>query len=142
MSVADINSVVLVGRLTRDMELSHIPSGTAVGKMSIAVNRSVKKGDKWESEASFFDITIWGKTSEALAQYLTKGTRIGVQGELEQERWNDKDGKPHSRVKITAHNIQLLGSGKGTDDKQKDDVIQASTDIPAPGNTDDDSIPF
>jgi len=141
MSVADINSVVLVGRLTRDMELSRIPSGTAIGKMSIAVNhRGVKKGDEWESKVSFFDVTIWGKTAESLAQYLTKGTRICIQGELEQERW-EKDGKPQSRVKITAHNIQLLGGGKG-DKQEKVKIAQGDAGISASEDVPEDDIPF
>ena len=104
----DINNVALVGRLTRDAELKYTNSGTAVCKISLAVNRSVKRGENWEDEASFFDVTVWGRRGEALAQYLQKGTRIAVAGSLQQDRW-EKDGQKFSRVGINAQSIQLLG---------------------------------
>lgn len=107
---SDVNSVILIGNLTRDIEVSYLQSGTAVGNLSIAVNRSVKRGDKWEDEASFFDVTLFGKSAETLKQYLTKGKKIAVQGSLRQERWQDKEtGKTRSRVSVIADNIQLLG---------------------------------
>lgn len=104
----DINRVVLVGRLTRDAELSYTNTGFALTKFSIAVNRRKKSGDQWVDEANFFDIVIWGKRGEALNQYLTKGQQIAVEGELRQERW-EKDGMKRSKVSIEATNIQLLG---------------------------------
>ncbi|GHU11713.1 single-stranded DNA-binding protein [Spirochaetia bacterium] len=110
--MADINHVVLVGRLTRDAELKYTANGQAVSKFSIAVNRSVKKGDQWESEPSFFDITLWGKRAESLNQYLVKGKQISVNGELRQDRW-EQDGKNRSKVEVIASNINLLGGGPG-----------------------------
>jgi single-strand DNA-binding protein len=113
--MADINRVTLVGRLTRDAELKYTANGQAVSKFSIAVNRSVKKGDQWESEPSYFDITLWGKRAEGLDQYLTKGKQIGVDGELRQDRWQ-QDGQNRSRVEVIASNINLLGGGSGAGD--------------------------
>jgi len=110
--MADLNRVTLVGRLTRDAELKSIASGTAVCKISIAVNRAVKSGEEWKEEASFFDIDLWGRRGEGLHQYLTKGKMIGVDGELRQERWQ-QDGQNRSKVTIFANNIQLLGGGPG-----------------------------
>ena len=107
----DINSLTIVGRLTRDAELKYTNSGSAVTAMSIAVNRSRKDGDQWIEEANFFDISLWGKRGESLNQYLQKGTRIAVTGELRQERW-EQDGQKRSRVVIHANNIQLLGGDK------------------------------
>lgn len=107
--MADINSVVLVGRLTRDIEVTYSKSSnTPIGKIALAVNRSIKRGDKWESEASFFDVTIIGTRADSLKQYLVKGKQIAVTGELQQDRW-EKDGQKFSRVVIIADNIQLLG---------------------------------
>ena len=106
--MADLNHVVLIGRLTRDAELKSIASGQAVCKFSIAVNRRRKNGDQWEDEASFFDITLWGKQGEALNQYLLKGKQVGVDGELRQDRWQ-QDGQSRSKIEIVANNIQLLG---------------------------------
>jgi single-strand DNA-binding protein len=104
-----INSVVIVGRLTRDAELKYTTSGQAVCKFSIAVNRRRKNGDQWEDEANFFDVVLWGKQGEALNQYLQKGKMIGVDGELRQERWIDQGSQNRSRIEIVASNIQLLG---------------------------------
>lgn len=107
----DINSVTIVGRLTRDAELKYTNSGSAVTRIGLAVNRSRKDGDQWVEEASFFDVTLWGRRGEALNQYLQRGTRIAVNGELRQERW-DQDGQTKSRVIINANNIQLLGDNQ------------------------------
>lgn len=104
----DINVVSLVGRVTRDAELRYTPAGMALCNFSIAVNRSVKKGDQWTEEASFFDLTLWAKQAEGLNKYLTKGQQVGVSGSLEQQRW-EKDGQKHSKVAILVDKIQLLG---------------------------------
>lgn len=109
--MADLNTVILVGRVTRDMELKYGPSGMAFGKLSLAVNKKRKHGDQWVEEVSFFDINLFGKTAEALNQYLVKGKQIAVEGELHQNRW-ESDGKTHSKVEINANNIQLLGGDK------------------------------
>ncbi|MFW5712654.1 MAG: single-stranded DNA-binding protein [Spirochaetota bacterium] len=109
----DINSVTLVGRLTRDAELKYTGGGTAVCKMSIAVNRSRKSGDQWQEEAHFFDIVVWGRQGEAIHQYLTKGKQIAVQGELRQNRW-EQNGQQRSKVEINAQNVQLLGGPGGS----------------------------
>ena len=109
MANSDINSVVIVGRLTRDAELRYLNSGTAVASISIAVNRSKKDGDQWISEANFFDVSYFGKGAEGIKPYLTKGTQIAVQGSLRQDRW-EKDGQKFSRVNILADSVELLGS--------------------------------
>jgi single-strand DNA-binding protein len=111
--MADLNHVVLIGRLTRDAELKYTAGGQAVCKFSIAVNRRRKNGDQWEDEANFFDIVLWGRQGESLNQYLVKGKMIGVEGELRQDRWQ-QDGQNRSKVEIVANNIQLLGASGGS----------------------------
>jgi len=115
--MADINHVVLIGRLTRDAELKYTAGGQAVCKFSIAVNRRKKNGDQWEDEANFFDIVLWGKQGESLQSYLLKGKMIGVDGELRQDRWQ-QDGQNRSKVEIIASYIQLLGGGGGSSSGQ------------------------
>jgi single-strand DNA-binding protein len=110
--VADLNHVVLIGRLTRDAELKYTANGQAVCKFSIAVNRRRKNGDQWEDEANFFDIVVWGRQGEALNQYLVKGKMVGVDGELRQDRWQ-QDGQNRSKVEIVAAYLQLLGGNPG-----------------------------
>ena len=112
MASSDINSVVIVGRLTRDVELKYMNNGNAVASMSIAVNRSKKEGDQWVSEAHFFDVSYFGKGAEAVKPYLTKGKQIAVQGSLRQNRW-EKDGQKQSRVVIVADSVELLGGNGG-----------------------------
>jgi single-strand DNA-binding protein len=109
----DINKVIIVGRLTRDAELKYTSNGFAVCKFSLAVNRRRKSGDQWVEEANFFDVVLWGRTAEALNQYLVKGKQVAVEGELRQNRW-EQDGQPRSKVEISAINLQLLGGAGGT----------------------------
>lgn len=111
--MANLNHVVLIGRLTRDSELKYTNSGMAVAKLSIAVNRRKRSGDQWTEEANFFDITVFGKTAENLNQYLVKGKEIAVEGELRQSRW-EQDGQPRSKVEVIGNNIQLLGGPGGS----------------------------
>jgi single-strand DNA-binding protein len=110
--MADINHVVLVGRLTRNAELKYTNSGGAVSKFGIAINQRRKKDDQWVDEAHFFDVVVWGKTAESLNQYLVKGKQVGIEGQLRQSRW-EQDGQARSRVEISATNVMLLGSGSG-----------------------------
>lgn len=109
----DLNNVFLVGRLTRDIELSYTPNGYPVGRLSLAVNRRRKNVEQWEDEANYFDLTLWGKRAEALSRYLTKGTQIAVQGQLKQDRW-EQDGQKRNRVLVEVGNIQLLGSNRNS----------------------------
>ncbi len=113
MAISDINSVVLVGRLTRDAELKYASTGNAILSISIAVNYSKKEGEQWISEANYFDVSYFGKPAEAVAKYLTKGKQIAVQGALKQNRW-EKDGQKFSRVVIQASSLELLSSSQGT----------------------------
>lgn len=109
----DMNHVFLIGRITRDLEdKTFSPAKDVNGKsranLSIAVNRSVKKNNEWVDEASFFDVTLWGKQGEWLYKEGAKGKQIAVDGYLKQDTW-EKDGKKNSKVVIIANNIQLIG---------------------------------
>jgi single-strand DNA-binding protein len=141
--MADINQVVLIGRLTRDVELKYTNSGFAIANLSLAVNRRVKRDDTWQEEGSFFNCVLIGKRAEALAQYLVKGKQIGIQGELRQNRW-EQDGQPRSRVEIFINDIQLLG-GRGSEQSSRSAGGQSdqysSPEIPRADDFDDD-IPF
>lgn len=102
-----INRTILIGNLTRDAEVTYTPGGMAIAKMSIAVNRKVKSGDGWADEVSYFDLQLFGKQAEGLKPYLLKGKKIGVDGYLKQERW-EQEGQKRSRVVINANDIELL----------------------------------
>ena len=109
----DMNTVMIIGRLTRDMEARYTSGGMAIGSFSLAVNRRVKKGDAWTDEASFLDCTAFGKTAENLITYMVKGKQVAVLGSLKQERW-ESEGQNRSKIVIIAENIQLLGGDKNT----------------------------
>ena len=115
--MADVNHVVLVGRLTRNAELKYTNNGSAVSKFGLAINQRRKKDDQWVDEAHFFDIVVWGKTAESLNQYLVKGKQVGIEGQLRQNRW-EQDGQARSKVEIFATNVMLLGSGSGGGGRQ------------------------
>ena len=144
--MADINIVVVVGRLTRDAELKYTAGGQAVCKFSIAVNRRRKDGDKWEDEPNFFDVVLWGRQGETLTQYLVKGKSVGVSGELRQDRWQ-QDGQNRSKVEIVASTIQLLGGSPSTGSQSggSQGSWQAKNNENAASPSDDnftDDIPF
>lgn len=129
----DVNFVVLNGRLTRDVELKQANSGTAIGNMSIAVNDRVKRGNEYQDEVSFFDVTMFGKTAENAHKYISKGRMVTVAGKLQQQRW-ETDGGKRSKVVVIAQSIQFLDKPEGAQ------VVQAP---PAAGpEAFDDDIPF
>jgi len=131
----DINCTILVGRLTKDMELRYTKSGTALGNISLATNRRVKQGNDWKDEASFFDAVLWGKQAEALSKYLTKGTSVCLKGELVQDRW-EQDGQKRSRVKINVQSIQVFFSND-----RKEEPKKQKQEFYGPEDFEDD-IPF
>jgi single-strand DNA-binding protein len=102
-----LNSVNIMGNLTRDPEMKYIPSGKAVCSLSIANNRVYTKNGEKVTEVSYFDVEVWGLAAENCSKYLTKGNGIIVEGRLRQDRW-EKDGKAQSRVRITANAVHFL----------------------------------
>jgi single-strand DNA-binding protein len=148
--MANINRVVLVGNLTKDPELRHTPSGTAVCKLRLAVNTRQKDAQgNWGDKPNYFDITVWGNQGESCAQYLSKGRPVGVDGRLDWREWDAQDGTKRQAVEVIADTVQFLGSrdgggGAGGGDGERQFVPAAAT----AGNEDftsssaDDDIPF
>jgi len=110
--MASLNKVMLMGNLTRDAELRYLPSGQAVLEFRLAVSRRYRtqQGEDRE-ETCFVDINLWGKRGEALAQYLTKGKPLFVEGRLQLDEW-EKDGQKHSRLRVVAENVEFIGGSK------------------------------
>lgn len=109
---ANINRVVLVGNLTRDPELKHLASGTALCSLRIAVNtRRKDESGQWTDKPNYFDISVWGNQGESCAQYLAKGRPVAIDGRLEWREWEATDGSgKRQAVEIVADNVQFLGS--------------------------------
>ena len=112
--MTDINVLVVQGRLTRDIgadDFAYLPNGTARLNFSIAVNRSVKKGDEWTDEVSYFDVTHFGKSAEAIKPKLHKGSLVTIDGYIKQDRWKSKTGENRSAVKIVADMVRHSEGG-------------------------------
>ena len=140
--MADINTVSLVGRLTRDIEVRYAGE-LPVGKFGLANNYSKKTDGKWTEEANFFDIVLFGRQAESLKQYLVKGKQVAISGELRQERW-EKDGRPQSMVRIIASSIQLLGGNATNSNQEHKTVSYAEKSKETYQNSDEfiEDIPF
>ena len=95
----DINRVTIVGRLTRDPELRHLPSGTSVLQLGVAVNgRQKDDAGNWIDKPNFFDVKVFGNQADTLNTHLSKGRRIGVDGRLDWSSWEAQDGSKRSKV--------------------------------------------
>jgi single-strand DNA-binding protein len=142
---ANINRVVLVGNLTRDPELRHTPSGTAVCSLRLAVNTRRKDAatGEWGEKPNYFDITVWGNQGENCAQYLAKGRPVAVDGRLEWREWDAQDGTKRQAVEIIADSVQFLGGRGETDGEPQFVQTGAAADKSDFGGTGtDDDIPF
>ncbi|MGJ8676123.1 MAG: single-stranded DNA-binding protein [Akkermansiaceae bacterium] len=153
--MASFNKVMVMGNVTRDIEIRYTPKGTAVADIGLAVNR-VRIGDSGEKieEVTYVDITLWGRTAEIAHQYAGKGRPLFVEGRLQTDSWEDKaTGQKRTKLKVVAEGIQLLGSGAGgnTSKPQNSQSSQVSQEPQsqqggspaAPEYTDEsDDIPF
>ena len=114
--MANLNKVMLIGNLTADPDVRTTPRGTPVTELRIAVNRVTSGPNEGErrEEATYLDVTCWGRTGEIAAQYLAKGRPVFIEGRLQQDTWEDKQtGQRRSRIRIVAENLQLLGGRDG-----------------------------
>ena len=104
------NKVVLVGNLTRDIELRYLQTGTAIGKTGIAVTRKFNSGNgEKREETCFIDIDFWGRTAEIANQYLRKGSKVLVEGRLKLDQWQDQNGQNRSKHSVNVENMEMLG---------------------------------
>jgi single-strand DNA-binding protein len=104
------NKVVLVGNLTRDIELRYSQAGMAISKTAIATSRKFTSNGEKKEEVMFIDITFFGRSAEIANQYLRKGSKILVEGRLTFEQWVDQNGGKRSKHSVTVENMQMLDS--------------------------------
>jgi single-strand DNA-binding protein len=123
------NEVLLMGNLTRDPELKFIPSGTALCKFGLAVNRKYKVGEEWKEDVCFIDVTVWGKQAENCAEYLSKGRPVFVSGRLSQNNWETDDGQKRSKHEVVANQVQFLGQ-VGQKKEMEEERPPVNDDIP------------
>ena len=124
----DLNTVVLIGRFTRDPEYKIVNEGSSLVNFSIANNRTYVVNGEKKDETHYFDCVAWGKLAEIIKQYGSKGKQVLVEGRLVQETWDTPDGKKASKVRIRTENIQLLGSkGMNSSDEPSPPSVARAT---------------
>lgn len=127
--MASYNRVMLMGNLTRDIELRYLPSGVAVSEFGLAVNEKRKNSEgQWVEDVNFFDITLYGRTAEVASEYLSKGSPIFIEGRLKQDTW-EKDGQKRSKVKVIGERMQMIG-GRGEGGGNHGGSVHETNDAP------------
>ena len=138
------NKVILMGNLTRDVEVRTTTSGQSVANFSLAVNRSWRGQDgQQQDQTSFINCVAWGKVGDIIAQYVHKGSPLLVSGRLDQRSYQDKDGNKRSAVEVVVEDFNFVGSGRSdnsspsapssnqsTNSKSQDVVIEDIDDKP------------
>ena len=113
--MASYNRVVLLGNVTRDIELRYIPSGMAVTDIGLAVNDKRKNANgEWVDETTFVDVTLWGRTAEIAGEYLSKGSPVFIEGRLQATKLGSRTGKSDRKLKVVGEKMQLLSSSGGS----------------------------
>jgi len=145
--VANLNKVLLMGRLTRDPELRYTPSGTAVTDFGMAVNRrfTTRDGEK-RDETCFVQVTLFGKQADTFCQYMSKGRPVFIEGRLRLDSWTTQDGQKRSRLRVVGERFQFVSGPRAEEQKAPAEEQKA----PAPGEEEppeeglnlDDEIPF
>ena len=133
-----MNKSILIGRLTKDVELKYTTSQTAVASFPLAVDRKVQKGK--EKETDFINIVLWGKTAENAAQYTGKGKLIAVIGRIQTRSYEAKDGGKRYVTEVVGEEVQFLEWAKNEGKSSNDEDAFASLDTSLP--YDDGDIPF
>lgn len=139
-----MNLLVVTGRLGRDAELKYTTQGTAVCNFTVAVERKWGKGEQSQTKTIWLSVNLWGKYGESINRYLRKGRKVTVQGELDEDKWEDKEGKKRSRMFVHAREVDIHFEQKPTEphwqeqaeDKEVNGNIQTDSSFAA------DDIPF
>lgn len=135
--MGSFNKVILLGNLTRDPQLSYLPSQTAVVEIGLATNRKFKKQDGSQGEeVCFLDCQMYGKRAEVLNQYLSKGDPLLVEGRLRLDTWQSQDGTNHSRLRVMIESFEFMGGGEQREDTEQQGEEADNTPV------EDDDIPF
>ena len=129
-----INTVTIVGNLGQDPEIRYTASGVPVASFTVAVNEVYKGKDGQKvKKVHWFRVSAFQRLAEVIGEYCTKGSKVGVRGQLQQRTWQDNEGMNHSLVEIRARELELLSGKNGN---------PAATEEDIPAATEDDDIPF
>jgi single-strand DNA-binding protein len=147
-----VNSVFLIGNLTRDPDVRFLNSGTAVAKLGLAVNNRIKRGDEWVNDPCFVDITLFGKRAEWAGGNLDKGMQVFVEGRLQFRSWETQDGQKRSKLEVVADIVKLVARDSespssssrepGDDDEGEYGLSHGGRKMPRRADQEDEQVPF
>jgi single-strand DNA-binding protein len=139
--MASVNKVILIGNLGRDPEVRYTPSGTAVANFSLATteNWTNREGEK-QSRTEWHRVVAWGRLGETCGEYLSKGSQVYIEGSIQTNDWEDKEGNKRQTTEIRAWRMQMLGSRSAADVSSERDLDRGGD--PEPKDPTDDDIPF
>ena len=140
VKLAEINKVILSGRLTRDPELRYTPNGASVSSFSLASSRRYKAQDgEWKEITAFVNVSAWGKLAVLVNEYLKKGSAALVEGRLHSRSWQTEDGQKRSALEVTAERVQFLDrvAKSGAGGEEFADAEEGAT-----GSAADEEVPF
>lgn len=149
--MASLNQVTILGRVSRDIELKHLPSGSAVCEIGLAVNDKYKgKDGQWVEKTVWVDVSCFGRTAELASEYLRKGSETLIAGKLALDEWTDKSsGQKRTKLKVVAKSVQFLGSREPSGERNAAPRRPAADDFggkpqmpPGEDLPQDDEVPF
>lgn len=135
-----MNKVILIGHLTKDVELKTTPTGLSVASFSIATNKSVKKNDQWEKVAQFHNLVAWRHTAEALAKYNKKGSKVAVFGELQTRSYDDKQGVKRYVTEVVVNEVEFMNQANQSNNNQEYSQPAPQDNYSQPENNEEDEI--
>jgi len=127
---SNINSVSISGNLTRDSELRSANNGTAILNFSVAVNDRRKVGDEWQDVPNYIDCVVFGPRAVSLERYLTKGTKVSLEGKLRYSDWMTKEGVKRSKVEVAVEEIEFMSARRRQQDAEQQQAPAKAEDIP------------
>ncbi|MDP6505589.1 MAG: single-stranded DNA-binding protein [Planctomycetota bacterium] len=134
--MSSYNRVVLMGNLTRDPELRQTPSGRSVADLGLATNEKYKnQAGETVEKTCFVDIVTWGRQAENCSKYLSKGRPVLVEGRLQLDQWENKEGEKRSRLRVLADRVQFISTNRGASQSEPEAVAAGE-------HKDGDEMPF
>ena len=144
--MGSVNKAIIVGNLGKDAEVRYTPGGAAVATISVATTETWndKTSGQRQEKTEWHRVVIWGKTAEAIGEYLTKGRQVYVEGRIQTRQWDDKDGNKRYTTEIRSDRVVLLGGRGDGPDHGGSSAKPSSGGAPAPGPPEltEDDIPF
>lgn len=140
--MASLNRVLLIGNMTRDPQLSYLPSQTAVCEFGLAMGRKFKKQDgTWAEETCFVDCQMFGKRAETIQKYFKKGSPIFIAGRLKLDSWQTQDGSKRQKLRVLVENFEFLPNGQKPNQQGGDTASEPGDDYEPPQDS-DEGVPF